>query len=147
MPIFRSDKPSSCVQCHLSSVDIKNYILPSHEDTFLAMREQGLIDVDRPDKSKILTLISMGERDTDPGARYIHKKTRQAEFEAFSAWINACCHDESLLAPQGTGKPGFGRSDQTARDRSSREKKSCRRVIYQKRVVPANALLPLPHAR
>ena len=24
LPIFRSDSPSSCVQCHLSSVDLKD---------------------------------------------------------------------------------------------------------------------------
>lgn len=96
MPIFRSPKPSSCVQCHLSSVDIKNYILPSHEDTFLALRQQGLVNMQTPDKSKILTLISMGERDPDKGARLIHEKTRQAEFEAFSSWIKACCNDPKL---------------------------------------------------
>ena len=44
MPIFRSTKPSSCVQCHLASVDLKNYILPSSEKTFLSLRDQGLVD-------------------------------------------------------------------------------------------------------
>jgi hypothetical protein len=29
MPIFQSPNPSSCVQCHLAGVDLKNYILPS----------------------------------------------------------------------------------------------------------------------
>ncbi|MCG8648668.1 MAG: hypothetical protein MI861_02485, partial [Pirellulales bacterium] len=27
MPIFQSPQPSSCVQCHLAAVDLKNYIL------------------------------------------------------------------------------------------------------------------------
>jgi len=45
MPIFRSPRPSSCVQCHLASVDLKNYILPSPEKTFLSLRDQGLIDL------------------------------------------------------------------------------------------------------
>ena len=44
VPIFKSPDPSSCTRCHLASVDIKDYILPSARDTFLAMREQGLID-------------------------------------------------------------------------------------------------------
>ena len=35
LPIFKSPKPSSCIDCHLSGVDLKNYILPSHEKTFL----------------------------------------------------------------------------------------------------------------
>lgn len=98
MPIFNSPKPSSCVQCHLSSVDIKNYILPSHTDTFIALREGGLINVDAPEKSKILTLIKMGDKDLDRGARLIHEKTRLAEYEAFSGWIKACCDDRELVA-------------------------------------------------
>lgn len=35
LPIFKSEDPSSCVQCHLSGVDLKNYIRPTHEETFL----------------------------------------------------------------------------------------------------------------
>jgi hypothetical protein len=97
MPIFRSPNPSSCVQCHLAAVDLKNYILPSHEQTFASLRVQGLVDVEHPRESKILTLIQMGDRDADKGAKLIHKKTRQAEHEAFAAWIEACCHDAALL--------------------------------------------------
>jgi hypothetical protein len=96
MPIIRSPQPSSCVQCHLSSVDLKNYILPSHEKTFLSLRDQGLINLDAPSKSKILTLIRMGDKDLDRGARLIHEKTRLAEYEAFAAWVDACCHDAKL---------------------------------------------------
>lgn len=52
MPIFRSSDPSSCVQCHLSSVDLKNYILPSHKKTFLSLRDQGLINLETPKSRK-----------------------------------------------------------------------------------------------
>uniref|UniRef100_UPI003569D347 hypothetical protein n=1 Tax=Novipirellula sp. TaxID=2795430 RepID=UPI003569D347 len=38
MPIFNSPNPSSCVQCHLSSVDLKDYIRPSSRETFLSLR-------------------------------------------------------------------------------------------------------------
>src|SRR5262245_50835108 len=62
LPIFDSPSPSSCVQCHLAGVGLKNYILPSHEKTFLSLRDQGLIDLDSPEKSKVLKLIQM----TDP---------------------------------------------------------------------------------
>ena len=48
LPIFKSPDPSSCASCHLASVDIKDYILPSAKDTFLALRDQGLIDLDKP---------------------------------------------------------------------------------------------------
>lgn len=96
MPIFRSEQPSSCVQCHLSSVDLKDYIRPSHEETFAALRDQGLIDMEDPGKSKILELIAMGEQDPDRGAKLIHAKTRKAERDAFAAWIEACCDDPAM---------------------------------------------------
>lgn len=97
MPIFRSPKPSSCVQCHLASVDLKNYILPSHEQTFLSLRDQGLIDTANPSESKILKLIGMGNSDHDEMAKRIHAKTRQREFDAFAAWVLACCDDKALV--------------------------------------------------
>src|ERR1700685_1152712 len=59
LPIFRSSDPSSCVQCHLAGVELKSYILPSHEKTFRSLRDQGLIDLASPEKSKILKLIQM----------------------------------------------------------------------------------------
>jgi len=96
LPIFRSSDPSSCVQCHLSSVDLKDYILPSSDQTFASLREQGLINLEEPSKSKILELISMGERDYDKGAVMIHEKMRKAEYEAFSNWIQACARDSRL---------------------------------------------------
>lgn len=96
MPIFKSPKPSSCVQCHLASVDLKDYILPSHEQTFVSLRDEGLIDINEPDNSKILNLIGMGEKDLDKGARLIHARTRKAEYDAFAAWIKACCSDPRI---------------------------------------------------
>src|SRR3954454_11826033 len=88
LPIFKSPNPSSCVQCHLAGVDLKDYILPDHEKTFRSLRDQGLIDVGKPEKSKILRLIQMGEGEKR-GAALIHAKARKAEYEAFAAWITA----------------------------------------------------------
>ncbi len=97
MPIFRSSDPSSCVQCHLSSVDLKNYILPSHERTFVSLRDQGLIDLENPASSKILKLIDMGQHDSDEYAKRLNEEMRLAEYEAFAAWIVASCDDEKLV--------------------------------------------------
>jgi hypothetical protein len=97
LPIFKSPNPSSCTQCHLAGVDLKNYILPSSEKTFRSLRDQGLIDLDGPERSKILRLIRMGDND-NPGAALIHEKTRRAEYEAFAEWIKACCRDPQLRA-------------------------------------------------
>lgn len=96
LPIFKSPQPASCVQCHLAAVDLKDYIRPSHEQTFASLRDQGLIDLATPAKSKILTLIQMGEKDADQTARLLHEQTRKAEFDAFAAWITACCNDPAL---------------------------------------------------
>ena len=138
LPIFRSPQPSSCVQCHLASVDLKNYILPSAEKTFVSLRDQGLIDLDAPEKSKILTLIRMGERDLDAGARLIHQQTRRAEYDAFAAWIAACSRDPAIrslpgLDPSERARPA--RSDAVIRHtRKSRVVDSFVRNIWSQRL-------------
>ncbi len=95
LPIFKSPNPSSCTECHLAGVDLKNYILPSHEKTFLSLRDQGLIDVENPADSKILRLIAMGGG-TSQGAALISAKVREAELAAFADWIQASARDPKL---------------------------------------------------
>src|SRR5687768_11107898 len=90
MPIFRSLNPSSCTECHLAGVDLKNYIVPSHEKTFLSLRDQGLIDMKNPAESKILRLISMEPSD---GAKLLSATTRKKELEAFTEWIKSSAQD------------------------------------------------------
>ncbi len=94
-PIFQSDKPSSCVQCHLAGVDLKNYIKSSSDDTFRSLRDQGLVSLDKPEQSKILKLINMNDTD-NAGANLLHAKTREAEAAAFAEWLKACCRDPRL---------------------------------------------------
>jgi hypothetical protein len=103
LPIFRSPNPSSCVQCHLAGVDLRDYILPSHEKTFLSLRDQGLIDLDKPEKSKILALIQMGEADRATAA-LVHQKVWQAEYEAFAEWIKQSAADPRLRKLPGLTK-------------------------------------------
>ena len=86
IPIFKSPNPSSCTECHLAGVDLKNYILPSHEKTFVSLRDQGLIDLENPADSKILRLIAMGGG-TNQGASLISAKVREAEYAALAEWI------------------------------------------------------------
>jgi len=97
LPIFKSPNPSSCVQCHLAGVDLKNYILPSADKTFQSLRDQGLIDLDRPEKSRILALIEMGDADRS-GAALIQQKVRRAEYEAFADWIKRGVADPRMRA-------------------------------------------------
>jgi hypothetical protein len=86
-------------------VDLKNYILPSHEKTFLSLRDQGLIDLDRPEASKILRLIDMRPEDRK-GAALIQEQMRKAEYDAFAAWLKASCADPRLRSA-----PRLGDSD------------------------------------
>lgn len=103
MPIFKSPNASSCTQCHLAGVELKKYIIPStegqsdgHEKTFLSLRDQGLIDLKNPDKSKILKFITKREKNAEPNAAMILEKVRDAEFAAFAEWIKECCKDDKL---------------------------------------------------
>ena len=94
MPIFRSAKPSSCVECHLSGVDLKNYILDTPEKTFISLRDQGLIDLDKPESSRILEFIRMGDDAKDPSL--IQDSMRSQEYHAFAEWIVASCKQPAL---------------------------------------------------
>jgi len=97
VPIFQSPNPSSCTECHLSGVDLKQYILPSHEQTFLSLRDQGLIDLRSPEKSKILRFIGM-KPETNSGAALIPESVRSAELDAFRKWIIESCKDDKLTS-------------------------------------------------
>jgi len=94
LPIFQSVKPSSCAECHLSGVDLKEYIRPTQQETFASLVAADMIDVDQPDDSKILRFIS--RRPEEPSL--VTEKVRKQEYEAFRAWIKAAVSDPKLLA-------------------------------------------------
>jgi hypothetical protein len=96
LPIFQSPNPSSCTECHLAGVDLKNYIRPSHEQTFLSLRDQGLVDLKAPRESKILRLIAM-RPETKAGAALISEKVRRVELDAFTEWLVASAKDPKLV--------------------------------------------------
>jgi hypothetical protein len=94
LPIFNAKRPSSCTECHLAGVDLKDYIHEDQAKTFASLVRSGLIDVDRPAKSKILEFI---KREPDKPS-LISAKVREDEYDAFSAWIHAAVADPKLLA-------------------------------------------------
>lgn len=112
-PILASPEPSSCTECHLAGVDLKNYILPTAEETFRSLRDLGLIDVAHPKRSKILKFIRRRiDRDSAPSAssNLVRPEVRQQELEAFTAWIEAACADPHYrnlppLAPEKRALP------------------------------------------
>ncbi|MBD3675678.1 MAG: hypothetical protein HUJ26_19370 [Planctomycetaceae bacterium] len=96
LPIFSSPNPSSCTECHLSSVALKDYIRPSAAETFSALVTQGLVNVDDPKNSKILTFIKRAPDNSS----LVQKKVRQQEFDAFRDWILAAVADPNLVSTQ-----------------------------------------------
>jgi hypothetical protein len=97
-PILNSPRPSSCTECHLSGVDLKNYIGKNQQETFASLRAAGLIDVNQPDKSKLLEFIQRAPKNGSP----IRAEVRKLEYEAFRAWITAAVKDPTLAAARTT---------------------------------------------
>jgi hypothetical protein len=97
-PILNSPRPSSCTECHLSGVDLKNYIGKNQQETFASLRAAGLIDVNQPDKSKLLEFIQRVPKNSSP----IRAEVRKLEYEAFRAWITAAVKDPALAAARTT---------------------------------------------
>ncbi len=94
LPIFNSPKPSSCSECHLAGVDLKDYIRPTQAETFASLVRAGLVDAKEPDRSKILTFISR----TPETPSLVTEKVREEEHEAFRAWLRAAVRDPELIA-------------------------------------------------
>ena len=92
VPIFQSPNPSSCSECHLSGIDLKNYIRPTEKETFAALVHGGLIDTENPDASKLLEFIE--RRPEAPSL--IKDEVRKLELEAFRTWIHAAVANPEL---------------------------------------------------
>jgi len=97
-PIMQATNPSSCGECHLSGVDLKQYIGPDQSATFASLRASGLVDMDNPDASKILTFIN--RRPEKPSL--VTDKIREEEYAAFRAWIHAAVKDPELASSETT---------------------------------------------
>ncbi len=94
LPIFQSVNPSSCVECHLSGVDLKEYIRPTQQQTFASLVSAGLIDMANPDDSKILQFISRQPKQPT----LVTENVRRKEYEAFRDWVHAAVIDSTLIA-------------------------------------------------
>ena len=104
-PILQAKDPSSCSECHLSGVDLKDYIGKTQEETFASLRDAGLVDMKKPAESKLLTFIARKPEKTS----LVSDKARQQEYEAFKAWIVAAVKDPKLTAAK-TGDAKLGPS-------------------------------------
>jgi len=98
LPIVRSERASSCTECHFGGVELKNYVREDQASTFSALRDEGLIDLKNPDESKLLQFIARKPDNEDP----LIARVRRSEFQAFRAWIRAAVKQPELLAAMST---------------------------------------------
>lgn len=101
VPILNAKRPSSCTECHLSGVELKDYIFPEQDKTFAALVAGGMIDTKNPAKSKLLQFI---ER-RPAKASLVTDKVRAEEAAAFKAWIEAAIKDPQLLKAKASADP------------------------------------------
>lgn len=94
LPILRADKPSSCTECHFGSVQLREFIREDQGETFASLRNEGLINVKLPDRSKLLRFIA---RQPDKEDR-VMAQLRRSEYQTFRAWIRAAVREPALLA-------------------------------------------------
>ncbi len=94
VPIAQSQRASSCTECHFGGVDLRQYVLADAAQTFAALRSAGLINVERPADSKLLTFIQRKPAQENPALA----KVRAEEYAAFRSWIEAAVRDPAILA-------------------------------------------------
>ena len=93
VPLIESPNRSSCSQCHLRGVELNDFISVDQAKTFSELRTRGWIDVDHPEKSKLLEFIQRGADDLDP----LRKRVQEAEYAALKTWIFAAVSEPNLL--------------------------------------------------
>lgn len=88
-PLFRDDQPSTCNQCHLSGIDLQQYVQSTPCETYACLVQQQLVDERRPEESKILAWIKRAE----PQSKLITQEVIDTEYSAFRDWVsfNARC--------------------------------------------------------
>ena len=96
-PLLVDGNKSACNQCHLAGIDLGLYAKGGDECTAMAcMVESGIVDLDQPADSVVLTWILRGE----PDSELITEEVLQQEHDGVLEWIefHATC-GKSVCAP------------------------------------------------
>jgi hypothetical protein len=118
-PLLAEDRPKSCNQCHLSGIDLALFAKGDPCDTMACMVEQGLVDLDQPEASVILTWIDRAA----PQSEGITAQVLDEERQGFMEWIeltSACGTCSTNPKPCGEG-PSDWLSCDTIKDNSADE--------------------------
>lgn len=100
-PLLGDDRVSTCNQCHLSGVNLAAFARSTPCETWACLREQGLVNIDSPEDSKILSWIERASPDSD----LITPEVIDAERDAFRDWIDANAACPSACAGVSCGAP------------------------------------------
>ncbi len=82
-PLFADDQPKTCNQCHLAGVDLSKFVREDACESMACLKEDGLVDLDSPEDSVILTWIGRAE----PDSELITENVIEQERAAFLEWI------------------------------------------------------------
>ncbi len=82
-PLLEEDHPSTCNQCHLSGIDLGLFVKDTPCQTMACMVDQGLVNLDKPDDSLILTWIDRA----NPQSEGITQQVIAEERNGFLEWI------------------------------------------------------------
>ncbi|MBK6923038.1 MAG: hypothetical protein IPH07_36965 [Deltaproteobacteria bacterium] len=83
-PLLIDGNKSACNQCHLAGIDLGLYSKSADECTTIAcMAESGIVDLEQPESSVVLTWILRGE----PDSALITEEVLQQEHDGVLEWI------------------------------------------------------------
>jgi hypothetical protein len=98
-PLLVEDRPSSCSQCHLAGVDLGMWVKETPCQTMACMANRGIVDLDDPEASLILTWIGRAQ----PESELITAQVIAEEREGVLEWIRSS--SECGLCWSGQGDP------------------------------------------
>jgi len=82
-PLLRSDRAATCNECHLSGVDLSNFLQDTPCQTMACMVRSGVVDLESPEDSLVLGWI----RKASPNSALITEAVIEEEYQGFLAWI------------------------------------------------------------
>jgi len=103
-PLLSADRPASCSACHASGVRLEDFVRGTACEAMACLKEQGLVRLDRPEESVLLSWIGRKA----PESSLIDNSIVLEERAAFLQWFEheancGTCADVSCPDPEPTG--------------------------------------------
>ncbi len=94
-PLLADDRPSTCNECHLTGIDLGMYVQNDACQTMACLVDQGLVDLDNPDNSLLLSWVARAEP-----TGLISRATIDEEYAGVSQWIREVAECGQDVCPQ-----------------------------------------------